>query len=74
MRPNNVNGTKVIKFRISENIYNLIKEIAEDTGLSISEVTRNMVLYTLLYTFITPNPKSLSEMRKEFEKILKSKK
>ncbi|MEM5816009.1 MAG: hypothetical protein QXL14_03100 [Candidatus Aenigmatarchaeota archaeon] len=74
MRTNNINGTKIIRFRISEAIYNFLKEIAEDTGMSISEVCRNLVFYTLLYTYITPNPKSLDYLKKQFYKMIKTNK
>jgi len=68
-RPNEVNGTKTIKFRVSKVIYDTIKNAADAAGISISEFVRGIIYYYLIETFLqtirNENPKTLSELRRE---------
>ena len=74
MRPNEVNGTVYIKFRVSKAIDSILTEASKNAGISKSEFVRGIIYYylasTLLETIKNENPKTLKEIREELKKVL----
>jgi predicted DNA-binding protein len=71
-RPNEVNGTVAIKFRVSRAVYETLKNAASKAGITISEFIRGIIYYylteTLLETIRDENPKTIKELREELKK------
>jgi antitoxin component of RelBE/YafQ-DinJ toxin-antitoxin module len=71
-RPNEVNGSVAIKFRVSRAVYETLKSAADRAGITISEFIRGIIYYylteTLLETVRDENPKTLKELREELKK------
>jgi len=72
-RTTEVNGTVWIKFRVSRQIYDILKTGAKSIGVSLSEFVRGIIYYymtqTLLETIKNENPKTLRELREELKKV-----
>jgi antitoxin component of RelBE/YafQ-DinJ toxin-antitoxin module len=75
-RPNEVNGTVAIKFRVSRAVYETLKSAANNAGITISEFIRGIIYYylteTLLQTIRNENPKTLMQLREELKKEVAS--
>jgi len=73
-RTNEANATVWIKFRVSKQIYDVLKTGAQSIGVSLSEFVRGIVYYymtqTLLETIKNENPKTLRELQEELRKVL----
>jgi antitoxin component of RelBE/YafQ-DinJ toxin-antitoxin module len=71
-RPNEVNGTVAIKFRVSRAVYETLRNAADRAGITMSEFVRGIIYYylteTLLQTIRDENPKTLSQLREELKK------
>jgi antitoxin component of RelBE/YafQ-DinJ toxin-antitoxin module len=71
-RPNEVNGTVAIKFRVSRVVYETLRNAANNAGITISEFIRGIIYYylteTLLQTIRNENPKTLMQLREELKK------
>jgi antitoxin component of RelBE/YafQ-DinJ toxin-antitoxin module len=71
-RPNEVNGTVAIKFRVSKAVYETLRNAADRAGITMSEFVRGIIYYylteTLLETVRDENPKTLKELREELKK------
>jgi len=68
-RPRTIGGNKFVKFRVSEKFYTLIKELAERSGLTISETCRS-ALEIFFMGLVTGKFKHIEE---EFNRLLKEK-
>jgi len=69
-RSKEVNGSRFIKFRVSNKMYMLIKEVANRLGISISETCRS-ALYIFFMSLFTGKKE---EIEKEFWRYYESKK
>jgi len=73
-RTNEANATVWIKFRVSRQIYDVLKTGAQSIGVSLSEFVRAIIYYymtqTLLETIKNENPKTLRELQEELRKVL----
>jgi predicted DNA-binding protein len=71
-RPNEVNGTVAIKFRVSKAVYETLRNASNRAGITISEFVRGIIYYylteTLLETIRDENPKTIKELREELKK------
>jgi predicted DNA-binding protein len=71
-RPNEVNGTVAIKFRVSRAVYETLRNAAGRAGITMSEFVRGIIYYylteTLLETIRDENPKTIKELREELKK------
>jgi predicted DNA-binding protein len=71
-RPNEVNGTVAIKFRVSKAVYETLRNAANKAGITMSEFVRGIIYYyltqTLLETVRDEKSKSLKELREELKK------
>jgi antitoxin component of RelBE/YafQ-DinJ toxin-antitoxin module len=71
-RPNEVNGTVAIKFRVSRAVYETLKNAADRAGITMSEFVRGIIYYylteTLLETIKNENSKTLSQLREELKR------
>ena len=71
-RPNEVNGTVAIKFRVSRAVYETLRNAADRAGITISEFVRGIIYYylteTLLETIRDESPKTIKELREELKK------
>jgi len=71
-RPNEVNGTIAIKFRVSRAVYETLRNAANKAGITMSEFVRGIIYYylteTLLETIRDENPKTIKELREELRK------
>ena len=71
-RPNEVNGTVAIKFRVSRAVYETLRNAANRAGITISEFVRGIIYYylteTLLETIRDESPKTIKELREELKK------
>ena len=73
-RTNEANATVWIKFRVSKQIYDVLKNSSRSIGVSLSEFVRGIIYYymtqTLLETIKNENPKTLRELQEELRKVL----
>ena len=73
-RTNEANATVWIKFRVSRQIYDVLKNASQSIGVSLSEFVRGIIYYymtqTLLETIKNENPKTLRELQEELRKVL----
>jgi len=73
-RANEANATVWIKFRVSRQIYDVLKNASQSIGISLSEFVRGIIYYymtqTLLETIKNENPKTLRELQEELRKVL----
>ena len=71
-RPNEVNGTVAIKFRVSKAVYETLRNAANKAGITMSEFVRGIIYYylteTLLETIRDEKPKTLKEIKEELKK------
>jgi antitoxin component of RelBE/YafQ-DinJ toxin-antitoxin module len=71
-RPNEVNGTVAIKFRVSRAVYETLRNAADRAGITMSELLRGIIYYylteTLLETIRDENSKTLKELREELKR------
>jgi predicted DNA-binding protein len=71
-RPNEVNGTVAIKFRVSRAVYETLRNAANRAGITMSEFLRGIIYYylteTLLEAIRDENPKTIKELREELKK------
>jgi len=67
-RPKKIYGDKFLKFRIDEGTYNLLKNVAEELNIPISEVSRRIIASFILRVMLEKRPKTLSELRKRFRR------
>ena len=71
-RPNEVNGTIAIKFRVSRAVYETLRNAADRAGITMSEFIRGIIYYylteTLLEAIRDENPKTLMQLREELKK------
>lgn len=67
-RPRKINGSKWIKFRVNTKIHNFLHDVAKDSGITVSELCRNAVLYVFFGFLLGEFRHTFPEMKERFFK------
>lgn len=58
--------TKIVKFRISRDVYEILKRQSSLLNMSLSEFVRTIVIFFLAYSMTEKQPVTLDELIKRF--------